>query len=56
MTHRVDLTQIDFETAFRIAKARGMAERARVFRSLMKATTETVRAMFSAPESRRTGC
>jgi len=56
MTHPVDLAETDFETAYRIAKARGMAERARVFRSILGATSRAVRGLFSQPEQRCAEC
>ncbi len=56
MIEPVELTNEDFEKAYRIAKARGMAERARVFRSVLSATSGMVRGLFSAPERRRANC
>lgn len=39
-------------TAFRIAKERGMAERARVARQLWSAATRSVTGLFSQPDTR----
>ncbi len=51
-----ELAKTDFETAFRIAKQRGMAERARVARDLFSAATASVKGLFSHPEKARPGC
>ena len=56
MRRPIDLTEVDFEAAYRVAKARGMAERARVFRSLLSTTSRTVRGLFSQPQPRRAQC
>lgn len=49
MTNPVEMTNEDFERAYRAAKARGMAERARVFRGILTAASGTVRGLFSQP-------
>jgi len=51
-----ELAKTDFETAYRIAKQRGMAERARVARDLLSAAAGAVKGLFSHPEKARPGC
>ncbi|MDH3669015.1 MAG: hypothetical protein OEN23_19025 [Paracoccaceae bacterium] len=60
MIDPIEMSNDDFERAYQVAKARGMAERARVFRNVLSATSGMVRGLFSAPERHmradRAGC
>ena len=56
MTEYTDLTQVDFETAYRIAKARGMAERSRIAHALISSAVHSVRCLFSRPEADGCAC
>ena len=45
--HKIAAT--DFETAYRIARTRGMAERSRIFTGMIGAAASSVRGLFSQP-------
>lgn len=51
MTNDIDFTKMDFETALRVAKQRGMAERSNETRRIFGSLFTSVRDLFSAPAS-----
>ncbi|MEM7177737.1 MAG: hypothetical protein AAF503_08525 [Pseudomonadota bacterium] len=54
----IDFSQLDFETALRIAKQRGMAERSKETRRIFGGLYHSVRELFSTPVAKPTtkGC
>ncbi len=56
MIDPIEMSNDDFERAYRVAKAGGMAERARIFRSVLDATSGMVRGLFSTPATKRADC
>ncbi|MCL5777605.1 hypothetical protein M1105_11490 [Limibaculum sp. FT325] len=52
----IDISRIDLDAAYRAARERGMAERARVARELARAAVAGVRRLFTAPEATGNPC
>ncbi|MBY8974684.1 hypothetical protein KHP62_02625 [Rhodobacteraceae bacterium NNCM2] len=51
MAKDIDFSQMDFETALRVAKQRGMAERSKETRRIFGGIYHSVRNLFSTPEA-----
>jgi len=51
-----ELAKTDFDAAYRIAKERGMAERARITREMFSTAAAAVKGLFSHPGKARSGC